>query len=56
MDHYGAQLPVSLGDFDPLGEFSLPPPPSVDEVMDELLFCGNGFVQDATKVQSGREY
>ena len=49
MDHYGAQLPVSLGDFDPLGEFSLPPPPSVDEVMDELLFCGNGFVQDAYK-------
>ena len=26
----------SLADFDPLGDFTPPDPPSVDEVMDEL--------------------
>ena len=46
MSHHGAQLPASLGDFDPLGDFNPPAPPSVDEILDELLFVGNGFVQD----------
>jgi U3 small nucleolar RNA-associated protein 22 len=49
MAHHGAQLPASLGDFDPLGDFNPPAPPSVDEILDELLFIGNGFVQDGYK-------
>lgn len=49
MVHHGAQLPASLGDFDPLGEFNPPAPPSVDDILDELLFIGNGFVQDGYK-------
>ena len=49
MEHHGVQLPASLADFDPLGDFTPPDPPSVDEVMDELLFIGVGFVSDAYK-------
>jgi U3 small nucleolar RNA-associated protein 22 len=46
MSHHGAKLPASLDDFDPLGDFNPPAPPTVDEILDELLFVGNGFVQD----------
>ena len=49
MEHQGVQLPASLADFDPLGDFTPPDPPSVDEVMDDLLFIGNGFLIDAYK-------
>jgi U3 small nucleolar RNA-associated protein 22 len=49
--HHEAQLPASLGDFDPLGDFSSPAPPSVEEIMDDLLFIGNGFVQDGYKTK-----
>mmetsp|Transcript_27593 Transcript_27593/g.44198 ORF Transcript_27593/g.44198 Transcript_27593/m.44198 type:complete len:1100 (-) Transcript_27593:1628-4927(-) len=52
-DHSGAQLAASLGDFDPLGDFTPPAPPCVDDVLDELLFIGNGFVQDGYKKRSG---
>eukprot|EP00227_Mantoniella_beaufortii_P013523 CAMPEP_0197574888 /NCGR_PEP_ID=MMETSP1326-20131121/474_1 /TAXON_ID=1155430 /ORGANISM="Genus nov. species nov., Strain RCC2288" /LENGTH=1092 /DNA_ID=CAMNT_0043137551 /DNA_START=191 /DNA_END=3466 /DNA_ORIENTATION=+ len=47
--HHRAQLPASLGDFDPLGDFNPPAPPGVDEILDELLYVGNGFIQDAYK-------
>ena len=49
MQHHGAELPASLGDFDPLGDFSAPAAPSVDQIAEELLFCGVGFVIDAYK-------
>ena len=49
--HHEAQLPASLIDFDPLGDFSSPAPPSVEEIMDDLLFIGNGFVQDGYKTK-----
>jgi len=49
MAHFGAQLPESLGDFDPLGDFAPPAPPGVDAILEELLFIGHGFVQDAYK-------
>ena len=49
MQHHGAELPSSLADFDPLGDFSAPAPPGVEEIAEELLFCGVGFVIDAYK-------
>ena len=49
MQHYSAELPASLGDFDPLGDFSAPAAPSVDQIAEELLFCGVGFVIDTYK-------
>lgn len=53
ISHHGAQLPTSLGDFDPLGDFTSPASPSIDEILDELLFIGNGFVQDGyTKMKT----
>lgn len=45
--HYDAQLSASLADFDPLGDFTPPAPPEAEDILDELLFFGNGFVQDA---------